>query len=165
MKLVVLAAMLTLFSVAHAGEKSMDAPSALSQVQPYAVTMSVPDIEAGIKWYTEKLGFKVVKRKSYPEFKTSLVFMELNGYRIELIQDGNAKAVAPRPNPPAHTSTHGISQFAFKTDNLVQVKSDLLARGIPIVWEFENKELGAKFLVIRDLNQNLIFFLELLGEA
>jgi catechol 2,3-dioxygenase-like lactoylglutathione lyase family enzyme len=165
MKLVILAAALMLFPVAYAEEKLMKKTSALSQVQPYSVTMSVPDLEAGIKWYTEKLGFKVVKRKSYPEFKTALVFMELNGYRIELIQDSNARVMAPRLDPPAHTSAHGISQFTFKTDNLKQVKTDLLAQEIPIVWEFENRELGAKFLVIRDLNQNLIFFLELISNS
>jgi catechol 2,3-dioxygenase-like lactoylglutathione lyase family enzyme len=139
---------------------SMNNPSALSQVLPHAVTMSVPDIEAGIKWYTEKLGFKVVKRKSYPEFQTALVFMELNGYNVELIQDGNAKPTVLRPDPPAHTSTYGITQFQFRTKDLAAVKKELIAKQIPIVWEFENQELGAKFLVIRDLNGNLIFFLQ-----
>jgi catechol 2,3-dioxygenase-like lactoylglutathione lyase family enzyme len=138
----------------------MNNPSALSQVLPHAVTMSVPDIEAGIKWYTEKLGFKVVKRKSYPEFQTSLVFMALNGYNVELIQDGNAKPTPLRPDPPAHTSTYGITQFQFRTTDLAAVKKELIAKQIPIVWEFENQELGAKFLVIRDLNGNLIFFLQ-----
>jgi catechol 2,3-dioxygenase-like lactoylglutathione lyase family enzyme len=138
----------------------MNNSSALSQVRPHAVTMSVPDIEAGIKWYTEKLGFKVMKRKSYPEFKTSLVFMELNGYNVELIQDGNAKPTPPRPDPPAHTSTYGITQFQFRTTDLSAVKKELISKQIPIVWEFENQELGAKFLVIRDLNANLIFFLQ-----
>jgi catechol 2,3-dioxygenase-like lactoylglutathione lyase family enzyme len=139
---------------------AMNKATALSQVRPHAVTMSVPDIEAGIRWYTEKLGFKVVKRKSYPEFKTSLVFMELNGYNVELIQDESAKPSPARPNPPAHTSTHGISQFQFRTTDLAAVKRELVAKQVPIVWEFENQELGAKFLVIRDLNSNLIFFLQ-----
>jgi catechol 2,3-dioxygenase-like lactoylglutathione lyase family enzyme len=138
----------------------MNNSSALSQVRPHAITMSVPNIEAGIEWYTEKLGFKVVKRKSYPEFNTSLVFMELNGYNVELIQDGNAKPIPPRPDPPAHTSTYGITQFQFRTTDLSGVKKELIAKQIPIVWEFENQELGVKFLVIRDLNANLIFFLQ-----
>jgi catechol 2,3-dioxygenase-like lactoylglutathione lyase family enzyme len=159
-------AILLISTLSFAAEaKPMTKPSALSAVQAYAVTMSVPDIEAGIKWYTEKLGFKVVRRKSYPEFKTSLVFMELNGFHVELIQDGNAKPVSPRPDPPAHTSTYGISQFQFRTTDLVAVKKELMARDIPIVWEFENQELGAKFLVIRDLNANLIFFLQPLKQS
>jgi catechol 2,3-dioxygenase-like lactoylglutathione lyase family enzyme len=160
-KSLVLLTLLLLSNQTFSQEKPVT-QSALSQVKPYAVTMSVPDIEAGIKWYTEKLGFKVVKRKSYPEFKTALVFMELNGYRVELIQDGNAKPIPPRPNPPAHTSTYGISQFAFRTNDLAAIKAELISRDIPIVWEFENQDLGAKFLVIRDLNENLIFFLQLL---
>jgi hypothetical protein len=79
---------------------------------------------------------------------------------VELIQDGNAKPIPPRPDPPAHTSTYGITQFQFRTTDLSGVKKELIAKQIPIVWEFENQELGVKFLVIRDLNANLIFFLQ-----
>jgi catechol 2,3-dioxygenase-like lactoylglutathione lyase family enzyme len=129
----------------------------------HAVTLSVPDLEAAARWYKEKLGFREVQRKSYPEFKTSLVFLELRGFRVELIEDGNAKAAAPRPNPPGHTAWHGIAQFSFRTTDLAAVKAALLKNGVQIVWEFENAELAVKFLFIRDLNGNLIQFLQPTG--
>jgi catechol 2,3-dioxygenase-like lactoylglutathione lyase family enzyme len=61
MRLIVFYVALLVSTQAISQEDKAMQPSALSQVRPYAVTMSVPDIEAGITWYTEKLGFKVVK--------------------------------------------------------------------------------------------------------
>jgi hypothetical protein len=40
----------------------------LESFKPYSVTLSVADIEKSANWYVEKLGFKIVQRKSYPEF-------------------------------------------------------------------------------------------------
>ena len=65
--------------------------SELSKVRPYSITFSVTNLKSTADWYTQKLGFQQVREKSYPEFNTSLIFLEQNGYRVELIQDGNAK--------------------------------------------------------------------------
>ena len=128
--------------------------------KPYSVTLSVYDVEATANWYVEKLGFKIVQRKSYPEFNTSLIFTEKNGFRVELIKDGNAASGTKRADPPAHTSIHGISQFAFETDDVLSLKQELLERDVPIAWEFENAELGVRFLFVRDPEGNLIQFLQ-----
>lgn len=136
----------------------------LSSIVPHSVTLSVSDVERSASWYREKLGFEEVQRKNYEEFDTELVFLEKNGYRVELIQDGNATDGSPRPDPPGHTATFRISQFAFRTQDLEGVKAELGGRQVPITWEFENADLGAKFLFIRDPDKNLIQFLQLLEE-
>jgi catechol 2,3-dioxygenase-like lactoylglutathione lyase family enzyme len=132
----------------------------LESFKPYSVTLSVSDVEATANWYVEKLGFKIVQRKNYPEFNTSLIFTEKNGFRVELIKDGNAASGTKRNDPPAHTSIHGVSQFAFETEDVLALKQELVGRGVPITWEFENAELGVKFLFIRDPEGNLIQFLQ-----
>ncbi len=132
----------------------------LLDIRPYAITMSVPDIDTTVRWYDEILGFKVDKTKSYPEFGTRLAFLVRNGFRIELIEDANAKPGIVRPDAPAHTSTHGYSQFMFGTDDLAQVKAKLTEKNVPIHFEFENAELGVRFFFIRDPNQNLIAFVQ-----
>jgi methylmalonyl-CoA/ethylmalonyl-CoA epimerase len=118
-------------------------------------------------WYKDKLGFKEAQRKNYPKFKTSLVFLELNGYRVELIKDGNAKGRSGlrRADPPAHTSVHGVSQFCFQTDDLKGVRAELEAKGVLIIFPFENADLGARFLFVRDPEGNLIQFLERLSAS
>src|SRR5229473_7071713 len=112
-----LGALATACASNHTGDH-MERTASLLSIVPYAVTMSVQDIDASARWYVEKLGFREVQRENYPEFKTSLVFLELNGYRVELIQDGNATSGATRPDPPVHTAIYGISQFAFRTTDL-----------------------------------------------
>jgi catechol 2,3-dioxygenase-like lactoylglutathione lyase family enzyme len=84
----------------------------LEKIKIYSITFSVQEIEKTAEWYKAKLGFREIDKKTYPEFNTSLIFLELNGYRVELIKDGNAKEKAPvRPGPPAHSSILGQSQF------------------------------------------------------
>lgn len=142
---------------------AMANPNPLKTVRPHAVTMSVPELDPAVRWYSEKLGFQEIQRKNYPEFKTSLAFLELNAYRVELIEDGNSQPGARRADPPGHTAIQGISQFSFLTTDLAGVRTELVRRGVPITWEFENAELGVKFLFIRDLNGNLIQYIQRLS--
>jgi catechol 2,3-dioxygenase-like lactoylglutathione lyase family enzyme len=133
----------------------------LKKVNPYSITFSVSNLNETADWYAKKLGFQKVAEKDYPEFKTSLVFLELNGYRVELIKDGNATSgKIKRDVPPAHTSKLGQSQFCLLTTNLNGIKSELQNNGVNIEWEFENAELGVKFLFIRDPEGNLIQYLQ-----
>jgi len=142
---------------------AMTDPNPLETIRPHAITMSVPNLDRAVRWYSEKLGFREVQRKSYPEFKTSLAFLELNGYRVELIEDGNSKPSTKRADPPVHTALQGISQFSFLTTDLGGVRNELVRRGVSIAWEFENVELGLKFMFICDLNGNLIQFVQRLN--
>jgi catechol 2,3-dioxygenase-like lactoylglutathione lyase family enzyme len=136
------------------------ASAPLLDIKPYAITMSVPNIETTAEWYGEILGFKIDKTKSYPEFKTRLAFLEREGFSVELIEDAAAKPGPVRPDAPAHTAIHGFSQFMFQTTDLAKVKAALAAKGIPIHFEFENAELGVRFFFIRDPNMNLITFVQ-----
>jgi catechol 2,3-dioxygenase-like lactoylglutathione lyase family enzyme len=133
----------------------------LQKIKIYSITFSVQDIEKTAEWYKSKLGFREIDKKTYPEFNTSLIFFELNGYRVELIKDGNAKEKSPvRVDPPAHTSIVGQAQFCFYTDNLNGLEKELISKSIPIVWKFQNEQLNVKFLFIRDPEGNLIQFLQ-----
>jgi methylmalonyl-CoA/ethylmalonyl-CoA epimerase len=132
----------------------------LPNLRPYAFTMSVPNIQTAAKWYSDTLGFKVEQTKNYPEFKTKLAFLEREGFRIELIEDANAKPGLVRADAPAHTATHGFSQFIFQTSDLSVVKKTMADKGVPIHFEFENAELKIRIFFVRDPNGNLIAFLQ-----
>lgn len=145
--------------VAQAQDADMSSDP-IAATTPYSVTLSVSDIERAAAWYRDNLDFEEVQRKSYPEFSTDLVFLERGGFRVELIRDGNATSGEQRPDPPAHTSTFGVSQFAFETADLAAVRAALEERGVEITWAYENEDLGARFLFVRDPDGNLIQFLE-----
>jgi catechol 2,3-dioxygenase-like lactoylglutathione lyase family enzyme len=160
MKIALAAAVLGLLPSFAVGATAGAGESMIDAVKPYSVTLSVSNLAETAKWYEQKLGFKEVKSKDYPEFSTALIFLELNGFRVELIKDGNARSGITRLDPPKHTASWGISQFAFETRNLAALKSELAAKDVKIVWEFENADLGARFLFVRDPAGNLIQFLQ-----
>ena len=124
------------------------------------MTLSVRDIEQSTAWYASKLRFHEVGRKEYLEFHTRLRFLELNGWRVELIEDKGARAVERRPDPPQHTALLGASQFCLETDDLEAVKRSLATAGVPITWEFQNVDLRVHFVFIRDPDGNLIQYLQ-----
>ncbi|CAM1372451.1 putative Glyoxalase/bleomycin resistance protein/dioxygenase [Tenacibaculum litopenaei] len=135
--------------------------SELSKIKPYSITFSVASIEKMTDWYQSKLGFKKLKEKKYPEFNTYLIFLELNGYRVELIKDYEAVPKITNPKAPQrHTGVWGQTQFCFITANLEKVKRELINKSVAVDWEYQNKELGVKFFFIKDPEGNMIQFLQ-----
>ncbi|MEE4208382.1 MAG: VOC family protein [Parvularcula sp.] len=156
MERMIATAFLTFFI--NIGVPAMSEP--LTDIRPFAVTLSVPEIAATAAWYETVLGFTPVQTKAYPEFQTELMILERDGFRIELIRDGNAQPGPFRPDAPGHTGIHGMSQFSFETDDLAALKDQLVEHGVATHFEFENEELGVRFLFVRDPNGNLVQFLQ-----
>ena len=112
--------------------------TALDKIIPYSITFSVSDLQGMTEWYTKVLGFKVVDKKDYPEFKTSLVFLQLNGYRVELIKDGNAERIGSRfdvgrqclvgvgSNRTATLNHQGIQEegVGFRLEHRIEVRNE-----------------------------------------
>lgn len=152
-------AALTGASVASAQQKETTL-----QLKPYSVTISVIDIEHVAKWYERVLGFQRISAKQYPQFKTSLIFLANNGFRVELIADGNAKKGLRRADPPAHTATTGVSQFAFEVADIDDAHARLTAEGVDFAWELQRyPDLGVAFFFVRDPEGNLVQFVQKVG--
>lgn len=130
-------------------------------MKPYSVTLSVGDIDGMSRWYQNTLEFRPISAKDYPEFKTRLIFLERDGFRIELIEDARSKAGPERPDPPRHTAMRGVSQFAFEVDSIEATKQQLDQRGAEFAWDLQHyPDLGVAFLFVRDPEGNLIQFIE-----
>lgn len=134
--------------------------SVFNALKPYAVTLSVSDFDGLIRWYCDKLDFRLVKEKHYPEFGTSLVLLELNGFHVELIKDVESSLSPQKALPPAHTRLQGLTQFSFISEDIDAVRAGLNERDILITWEFSNQELGLAFIFIQDPEDNLIQFMQ-----
>ena len=49
--------------------------------------ISVYNMEESVEWYKKNLGFKVLKEDGYvPPLKAKIVFMEKDGFQIELFE-------------------------------------------------------------------------------
>ncbi|KAB1158333.1 hypothetical protein F7018_09120 [Tenacibaculum aiptasiae] len=152
---------ISLFIIAMINKSFSQDNLELSKIKPYSITFSVENIEKMTDWYSNNLGFKKVKEKEYSEFNTYLIFLELNGYRVELIKDYDAVPKITNPkSPQRHTGVWGQTQFCFYTEDLEKVKQELINKNVSVDWEYENKDLGVKFFFIKDPEGNMIQFLQ-----
>jgi catechol 2,3-dioxygenase-like lactoylglutathione lyase family enzyme len=90
--------------------------------------LSVPDLEASSRWYTEKLGLNVVLDPPAQQ-GVKVKVLEGGGLIVELLH--NAAAVPLRTAAPAithNTLVHGIFKAGVIVDNYEQTLAALRAR-------------------------------------
>ena len=136
-------------------------PTLIATVTNVEVSLAVKDLEATARWYRDNLGFQETLRREFPEYGTRIMFLEVNGVVIELIEDQKWQAI-DRPNPPQHTTIQGVSQIRFKVHNIEQVVERVKSRpDIQIAWDLiVVEDIGFKEFFIRDNEGNILQFAE-----
>jgi catechol 2,3-dioxygenase-like lactoylglutathione lyase family enzyme len=136
-------------------------PTLITAVTNVEVSLAVKDLEATARWYRDNLGFQEILRREFPEYGTRIMFLEVNGVVIELIEDQKWQAI-DRPNPPQHTTIQGVSQIRFKVHNIEQVVERVKSRpDIQIAWDLiVVEDIGFKEFFIRDNEGNILQFAE-----
>lgn len=132
----------------------------LLDAKPYAVTISVENIDEQARWYREKLGFSEIARQTGDRTGLAYAILERGGYHIELVHDGRARSGVFRPDPPAHTTLFGVTQLVFETSDLAGLKTALAARGATITGDVQQGQDGARSVYLRDPEGNLVQFLQ-----
>lgn len=94
--------------------------SALDSLRAEHVMLRVPNFEETRRWYQDKLGFREVLRWKEPSLPgVDLAYLELNGFRLEILGGGAPrKAIAAPANVPAHTQTQGYRHLCFRTNDV-----------------------------------------------
>lgn len=130
----------------------------LSSLKPHHVAISVPDIEETIRWYQEKLGFKVVVRREFPNISTRAANLELNGFQVEIFtRDKSVRSKPPAVTVPDDLLVQGVKHMAFLVNDLDATVAELRRRGVQLLDEPTRVEaLGLRLCFIRDNNGNLI---------
>ncbi len=115
--------------------------------------VSVQDIDASTKWYTEKLGLQVILQPPR-EKDAAVVVLEGGGLTVELVQLAAAAADAREAQ-----LTHGIFKAGVVVDDLDRTLNALKARGVPIaIGPFPARDKIKSNFLIRDNAGNLIQF-------
>jgi methylmalonyl-CoA/ethylmalonyl-CoA epimerase len=128
--------------------------------KPHHLGISVPDLEASIKWYQDMLGFKVEKQMDVPPLKARIAFLEKDGFRIEIFQVEGAKPLPEGRNQPnTDIATHGVKHLAYEVKNVTDFMNILKKRGVDVAMDV-NKMDGKEMAFIRDNSGNLIEILE-----
>ena len=122
--------------------------------------ISVYNMEESVAWYEKNLGFKVSNDNGYiPPLKAKIVFMEKDGYEIELFEYDEPKALPEeRRTPNTDLQTVGTKHVAFATDDMDALKSRFVENGVDIAHEVR---MGADAVMfVRDCNGVLIEFIQ-----
>lgn len=126
----------------------------------YHLSLSVSNIDKMAAWYEKLLGFKrATPRLTFTE-NSDYCFLELNGFKLELVEDKRSKPFK-RENPPSHSLLQGPTHFSFKVDNLLSVIMLMKENNVEIVIEdFTVNDIGNRIMIVRDPDGNLVEFVE-----
>lgn len=134
-------------------------PTRAALEPPFASThgaffaLSVADIDASAKWYSEKLGLAVVMRSPQQD-KASAVVLEGGGLTVELVKHDDA--IAPSKESPL---IYGFMKVGLVVDDLDKTIANLKGRGVPIfLGPFPARGNIKSNAIIKDNAGNLIQF-------
>ena len=130
------------------------AKPATVEVTPFHFGVSVPDIEASVKWYEEMFGFTEAKRMEMAG-RGKIVFVRRGDFYIEFFQMEGAKTLPDdRRYPNKDLMTHGWKHLSFVVKDAHKAAEALKKRGVEVVMEGGQGAQAMAF--IRDNAGNLI---------
>ena len=122
------------------------------------VAIAVPDLEAATKSYRNTLGAKVSAPKDIPEHGVTVVFVELENTKIELLQPLGENS--PIQGFVDKNVSGGMHHICYEVDDLTAARNQLTADGARVLGSGEPK-IGAHgkpvlFLHPKDFSGTLI---------
>ena len=121
--------------------------------------ISVPDLDASIRWFAEVLDFEVETRFEIPAIPAKAAMLRRGDLRVELFEVPGAKRLPEeRRQPNTDLLTHGNKHLAFAIKDADATADLLRQRGADIVFVGHFK-WGAN-VFIRDNAGNLIEFVQ-----
>jgi catechol 2,3-dioxygenase-like lactoylglutathione lyase family enzyme len=111
-----------------AGTLSAQSASDPLELKPNHAAASVGNLDRAVKWYVEKLGFKVAMRRKMSE-DFEIAWLTIPGYRIDLIQ---LKGSAKPPTPKDHMMQQGWGHIVFAVPDVDKAYAILKARGVEL---------------------------------
>jgi lactoylglutathione lyase len=133
-------------------------PPVLDTVRRISACLSVSDLDASVRWYTERMGFAEVVRQDFPELHARLAYLRHGDLILELVQSSPTAGVT-RPAPPGHTVVRGITQISLHVDDAKAAMREAEAAELPLVTGIlEAPQIGVRAFFSQDPDGNLIEF-------
>jgi catechol 2,3-dioxygenase-like lactoylglutathione lyase family enzyme len=158
MRVILLAGMLLSAMLPSTDARAQAPADPLASVRPHHVALSVPDLDASLAWYRDRLGFRPLTERRYPPIRARGIFLERNGFLIELFaREGSTRRDPPQAVVPDELLAQGYRHLGFAVDDVDAAVTALRSRGVEVASPPEDvPELGLRLAFIRDNNGNLI---------
>lgn len=122
--------------------------------------VSVPDIEASIRWYGDVLGFEVEKRVFLDSIPAKMAMLKNGDLRFELFESPHAKPSADdRGHPQRDILSHGTKHLSFAVADIDAMEKELRRRGANVLFCRRNPDNSA-FMYLSDNAGNMLEFVE-----
>jgi len=133
-------------------------PSAIAASGAF-FALSVADIDASTRWYSEKLGLQVVMQAPKRD-NAAVTVLEGGGLIVELIQHDDALPLTKAaPTAKGNLFVHGMFKAGVIVDDFEKTLAMLRARGVEIfIGPFPARANQRANVIIKDNAGNLIQF-------
>lgn len=105
-------------------------------LKPLHQGISVPDMDASIKWYQDMFNASVVSDEMIAFLNARVVFLQLGDFQLELFQyKGDDRKALPkeRMEPNEDIKTVGTKHVAYAVEDLHSLMSRITANGADVV--------------------------------
>ena len=122
---------------------------------PHHIGISVPDLDAAIRWYGDMLGFALERSMIVIQIPARIAWLRRGGFRIELFEVAGAAPLPQDRLAPNHDlKTHGTKHIAFSVDDVDGCVAGLKTKGVDVV--MHTRIHGEPMAFIRDNAGTLI---------
>jgi methylmalonyl-CoA/ethylmalonyl-CoA epimerase len=103
------------------------------KIKPHHLSISVPDMEQAIAFWSNIFGFRVERRAAIDAIPGKVAFLERDEFRIELWEVMGANPVPEsRKEPNSDLRTNGTKHIAFEVPDVQTVLDELVKAGVDI---------------------------------
>jgi catechol 2,3-dioxygenase-like lactoylglutathione lyase family enzyme len=147
-------AVLALLVITDRGSGAATSPS---HVRPFLAAISVGDLAVSRKWYADMLGFRSLEGWDFTSPEMSVAFLELNGFRLELIERRGSFAARDGLTFAGEPLVRGIKKLAFVVDDLDAFAAQARGQHARVLIGIRpSREPGLRSMILADPDGNWI---------
>jgi hypothetical protein len=124
------------------------------------IGLFVNNFDSTLSWYTNKIGFKVIKKEEVPSAGIKFAMLEWNGFSIEMIQ--NPKVVKKTSLDSViknNAGAEGFFKLGFYVDDINYWENHFKSKEVKFRYPMmSNSNFNWKYFIIEDPEKNLIQF-------
>ncbi len=133
-------------------------------IKPHTIGIVVSDIEKSTDWYENLLELKLYREMAFPEYDSLKInFLKGKYFQLELMEKKTSFTINEYVADYSLNNKPliGFSKIAFSVPNIASIYKRVKEKNVTeIVGITEDKEFNLRYFIIKDLDGNIIQFIE-----